>query len=179
MKWVLEFNTCALDHHFISLGLLTMWLRGGSSAGSRGNVLFLAGDIVWHIRLRENWQVGAGWSSGFRGAGLPSAGFRITNKTCLHQPASADSSPSFAQCAVNYHFNPCQRAFIKSTKMQRASMQLMKRISATCNTICRFKSLPWCQAFTHNPDSCPSTPAPPENSRKNLPVTWLFLLASC
>lgn len=83
MKWVLGFDTCALDHHLISLGPLTMWLRG-SPAGSRGTFLILAWDISVTYQAAWKFTSSAGRSSGFRGARL--RGLDLEKKEIFTQP---------------------------------------------------------------------------------------------
>lgn len=103
MKWVLEFDTCALDHHLISTGPLTMWLR-------RVTWRFKGKFSIFSLRYTVTYQAAwkftsrAGWSSGFRGAPLRWLDLEKKKKTCLHNPASADWSLFCAACAVNYYF---------------------------------------------------------------------------
>lgn len=69
MKWVLEFDTCALDHHLISPGPLTMWLRGVTW---RFKGKFSIFSLRYTVTYQAAWKFTsrAGWSSGFRGAPL-------------------------------------------------------------------------------------------------------------
>lgn len=91
-------------------------------------------------------------------------------KRHLCNPALQIDLPPNAVCVANCSFNTCEQPFHKSAGLQCANMLLMRRISPTCNTILRFKSLAGCGAFTHSPEPCPGTSAHREKAAGNAEI---------